>query len=90
MRQPSPWRRGGAAWYAQIDRRTTWLAPKDATKAEAQASLYRLLADRSVKAKARANPTTSDIFNLYLACCDAEFARGERERRITSQTKNGS
>lgn len=77
-RQPAPWRRGGASWYAQIDRRTTWLAPKDATFREAQDALYRILADRKTERKARADPTVRDVFNLHLSHCRGELDRGER------------
>jgi integrase len=79
-RVPRPWRRKdvGGAWYAQVNRRKVWLAPANATKAEAQKRLHELLAAKGKSGKgAGATLSTRDVLNLFAAKIEGEVARGE-------------
>jgi integrase len=78
-REPRPWRRSGGSWYSQVAGEKVWLAPRGATKKEAQEELYRVLAARGRGArKVGASLRASGLIDLYLGQIRGEVTRGER------------
>lgn len=80
-RQPQPWRRKakGNAWYAQVDGRQRWLAPREATKTDAHKALARLLAEeKPAAAPSGAALTVDELLRLYLASYLTEVKRGQK------------
>ena len=77
-RQPKPWRRAdvGNAWYAWVDRKRVWLAPPEATKAQAREALIAVLAARG-RVKPKADLTVREAVILYLADVERRAERGE-------------
>lgn len=82
-RQPKPWRRGGTKgpWYAQIKGKQEWLAPPEASKAEAHESLLRL---RTTPPKEEKRPrpaavTFRECASEFVSATRAAVERGERK-----------
>ena len=74
-REPKPWRRKDVnnSWYAQVDMKKRYLAPPEATEAQANAVLKRIIAEHPVLKAA-------DIFDRFLEFTKEQVEQGVIER----------